>query len=158
MNRNIYFHYQKFFRLVSEGRYFHVGRSCLYKSYGYIGNTIYQYRRFLEAPDDSINKRTFYIADYVPLSLRYWADLIAQSFDRTVPTLPRWIANLLAISGDFLNLVGFKSFPFNSFRLKNILTEYQFDLSSTESICGPLPFSVDEGVVRTCTWFKAAKS
>jgi len=147
-------HYQRFIRLVKKGKFFHVGRKPLYKSYGYIGNTVYQYMRFMEAPAELIHGRTFYIADYQPLSLRGWINELARELGAgKVVSLPEAMAWSAAYVGDLLNLMGFRSFPFNSFRLRNILTEYIFDLSATEEVCGPLPFSVQQGVSRTVTWF-----
>ena len=69
-----------------------------------------------------------------------------------VKTLPLPLARVAALVGDFLNLIGYKSFPFNSFRINNILTEYIFDLSATEEICGELSFSMNDGVVKTVEW------
>src|SRR6185503_17868585 len=42
-------HYRRFFRMITEGRYFHVGAKPLYKSYGYVGNVAYQFAKLLEA-------------------------------------------------------------------------------------------------------------
>jgi hypothetical protein len=47
----------------------------------------------------------------------------------------------LARMGDGLDAAGWKQFPLNSFRLNNILTEYQFDLTATKAVCGDLPYS-----------------
>jgi len=147
-------HYQSFLRMVKKGRFVHIGRKPLYKSYGYIGNAIFQYRCFIEAPDSLVHGKTFYMADYQPLSLREWIDNLADGFGvGKVKTLPVPIARMAGWAGDILNLMGFQRFPFNSFRLKNILTEYIFDLSSTEKICGPLPFSMKEGIDETVKWF-----
>ena len=74
---------------------------------------------------------------------------------RPIPSYPVWLARLLARTGDLINLAGVRSFPFNSFRLRNILTEASFDLAATETVIGPLPYSADEGVKRTAEWFKA---
>ena len=43
-------HYQRLFMMIKRGRYFHVGRKLLRKSYSYVGNIAHQYRRLLEAP------------------------------------------------------------------------------------------------------------
>ena len=45
-------HYQRFLRMIQRGHYFHVGNNPLWKSYGYIDNTTFQYLRLLEAPAD----------------------------------------------------------------------------------------------------------
>lgn len=147
-------HYQRFLKLVQQGRYVHIGKGALNKSYGYIGNAVYQYLCFIEANDAEVHGKTFYIADYQPLSLRKWIDNLAAGFGvEKIRTVPIPIARLLARVGDVLNVVGINDFPLTSFRLNNILTEYIFNLSSTEEICGSLPFSKEEGVSATVKWF-----
>jgi GlcNAc-P-P-Und epimerase len=146
-------HYQSFFKLVRGGRYFHVGRDPLYKSYGYVGNTVYQYLCFINAPASQIHRRLFYVADYQPTSLREWANEFQREFDAPrILTVPTKLAVLLAKLGDTANAVGYRKFPFNSFRLRNILTEYQYDLSQTQAICGKLPYDVYQGVKETAAW------
>jgi hypothetical protein len=51
-------------------------------------------------------------------------------------------------------LDGLKTFPLNSYRVHNILTEYTFDIAETERICGALPFTIDQVVSRTVRWFR----
>ena len=146
-------HYQRLFRMIESGKYFHVGKGKLLKSYGYIGNAAAQYSKLLQAPESQIDGNVFYIADYEPISLREWTDLFALELNVPKPrTLPLGVAKSLAHAGDLINLLGWKGFPFNSFRLNNVLTEYQFDLSNTEAVCGALPYTVNQGVSETVSW------
>ena len=146
-------HYQLFLRMVSQGRYFHVGRNMIRKSFGYVGNVAYQYRKFIEAPAGQIHEGVFYLADYQPISLRHWIDGFQREFGaKRIPTLPEGLARLAARAGEFLNFLGFRNYPFNTFRLKNVLTEYQFDLAATERICGRLPYTVEQGIAETVRW------
>lgn len=146
-------HYQRFLRMVLQGRYFHVGRSPLRKSYGYVGNVAHQYRKLIEAPAERIHEEVFYLADYHPISLRDWADGFRKEFGaRRIPTLPEGLARLAARAGDVLNFLGFRNYPFNSFRLGNVLTEYRIDLAATERICGSLPYTVEQGITETAQW------
>jgi nucleoside-diphosphate-sugar epimerase len=150
MNR----HYQSFFRLIRRGRYFHIGHRPLYKTYGFVRNVVQQYLRLLEVPARLIHRRVFYVGDYEPLSLREWANAFQREFDaKPIPTLPEALAKLLAKLGDAINAAGYHSFPFNSFRLNNILTEYQYDMSETRAVCGELCANVEQGVKETATWF-----
>jgi GlcNAc-P-P-Und epimerase len=146
-------HYQRFLRMIQQGYYFHVGNRPLLKSYGYIENIAYQYLRLLEAPVNLIHRKTFYLADYEPIDLLTWSDSFQQSFgSRRIPHMPVSIARVLARCGDAVNAVGLKKLPFNSFRLNNILTQYQFDLKPTAAVCGPLPYSIERGVAETAEW------
>lgn len=152
-------HYQRVLDLICQGRYFHAGRSKLYKSYAYAGNIAFQYYRLLVVPAASIARRTFYLADYEPLSLRDYLDALQIALNAPkIPSYPMWFVKLLARIGDGLTVAGWKNFPLNSFRLNNILTEYQFDLSATKAVCGDLPYSFAEGVKATADWFRTLRS
>jgi len=147
-------HYQMMLRLIKKGLYFHCGKGKLYKSYAYAGNIAHQYVRLLTTEVEIMHRKTFYLADYQPLSLRDYADGLAREMEAPkIHTVPLMVARFLALTGDILNTCGFRRFPFNSFRLNNILTEYTFDLSSTEAACGPVPFTQEHGIKETAKWF-----
>jgi len=148
-------HYQRFLRMIQRGRYFHVGRTPLIKSYSYLGNIIHQYERLLAAPAAEMHRKTFYLADYEPLDLIAWTNAFQRAFgSRPIPHMPKAVARLLAAGGDVANAVGWRSFPFNSFRLNNVLTQYQFDLAPTRAVCGDLPYTMEQGVAETAAWLK----
>ena len=141
--------------MLKHGRYVHIGSKPLYKTYGFVGNLVYQYVKLLEAPPEQIHGKVFYLADYQPLSLRTWIDAFQRGLGaKPVKTCPEYLARIAAKIGDIINACGYNNFPFNSFRLNNVLTEYQFDLSRTESLCGPLPYSLDQGIQSTLAWLK----
>ena len=65
------------------------------------------------------------------------------------------MARAVARLGDVVNVAGFTRFPFNSFRLRNVLTPSVVDLSATEAVCGPLPYPLHDGIVQTAAWLRA---
>ena len=147
-------HYQRFLNLLQAGHYLQFGNGALLKTYGYVGNAVHQIGKFLHADSVQVHRRTFYLGDYEPLSLTAWTDSLARALGTRLPLrVPKQIAYALGRCGDVLNRLGWKTFPLNTFRVRNILTEYVFDMSETEKVCGPLPFSVDQGVDRMARWF-----
>jgi nucleoside-diphosphate-sugar epimerase len=149
-------HYRSLLKHIEKGSYFHSGPGPLYKSYSYAGNIAHQYVRLLEADDTVVNWKVFYMADYEPLSLRDYVNALARELGVRRPiTVPLPLARLLALIGDGIGALGLR-FPYNSFRLKNIRTEYIFDMSQTEAACGPLPFTFEQGVKATVAWHLAA--
>ncbi|MCI0537728.1 MAG: NAD(P)-dependent oxidoreductase [Verrucomicrobiales bacterium] len=147
-------HYQRFFRMIRRGWYFHVGARPLRKTYGYVGNVVHQYARLISADRSLIQGKVFYVADYEPISLRAWTDALASELGGPkIRQCPEWLMRVVARGGDLLNLVGMRSFPFNTFRLTNILTEYIFDVSNTHAVCGRLPWHWQDGVRETARWF-----
>jgi nucleoside-diphosphate-sugar epimerase len=152
-------HYQRFLGHLQAGRYFHFGKGPLFKSYGYVGNTVYQIMKFINIDDERIHGRTFYLSDYEPLSLTTWINRLAQALGAAPPrSVPVVVARFLGLGGDIANWMGLKTFPLNSYRVRNILTEYIFDMAETEKICGALPFTTDQGVSRTARWFQELRA
>jgi GlcNAc-P-P-Und epimerase len=152
MNR----HYRRMLQLIQKGYYFHCGRGRLLKSYAYAGNIASQYVSLLRAPTERVAGRCFYLADYDPLSLRDYANALAVGLGAPlIRTYPLPVVRSMATVGDGLNALGWRQFPFNTFRLGNILSEYVFDLTETEAACGRLPYRWEEGVEATCSWFRS---
>jgi GlcNAc-P-P-Und epimerase len=148
-------HYQRFLGHLQAGRYFHFGKGPLFKSYGYVGNTVFQIVKFMNIDSGQIHGKTFYLSDYEPLSLTRWINQLAQALEAPPPrSVPIVVARFLGLVGDFANWMGLEKFPLNSYRVRNILTEYIFDMAETEEICGALPFTTDQGISRTARWFK----
>jgi nucleoside-diphosphate-sugar epimerase len=148
-------HYQLFLRMIQRGHYFHVGKNPLWKSYSFIENITFQYMQLLEAPADRIHRKTLYLADYEPIDLLAWCDAFQRALQsRPIPHVPLGIARTLAYCGDAVNAIGVRNFPFNSFRLNNVLTQYRFDTKATEAICGSLPYTMEQGVTETAAWLR----
>lgn len=149
-------HYLRFFGMIRTGRYVHVGRNAVRKTYGFVGNTTYQYAQLLDAPASSIHRRVFYLGDYDPIDLRAWAEAFREELGAPpIRTVPVTMARAVARLGDVVNVAGFTRFPFNSFRLRNVLTPSVVDLSATEAVCGPLPYPLHDGIVQTAAWLRA---
>tara|TARA_B110000483_G_C18052301_1_gene487000 strand:+ start:51 stop:1019 length:969 start_codon:yes stop_codon:yes gene_type:complete len=146
-------HYQSLLQHIKKGTYFHSGSGALYKSYSYAENIAHQYYQLLLADKAQVHEQVFYMADYEPLSLRDYANRLADEMEvKRSPIVPLPVAKLIACCGDLLNACGVR-FPYNSFRLKNIRTEYIFDLSKTQAVCGDLPKTFEEGVCETARWY-----
>jgi len=113
----------------------------------------------LDAAPDRIRGKTLYLADYKPVSLRAWADGFRRALGApAIRTVPKALARAAAWSGDQINALGWRGFPFNTFRLENVMTESVYDLRNTEAICGPLPYGMEAGIDETAKWFRQVAS
>ena len=109
----------------------------------------------LTAKASLIQRQTFYLADYEPLSLRDYTNGLAAALGAgRIPTMPLPMAKMMALAGDGVEQITGQAVPFNSFRLNNILTEYVFDLSTTRAVCGLLPYSFSAGLTETAQWLE----
>lgn len=148
--------YRNFFDAVSKGRYLHPRGKRIRKSFGFVGNSVFQLQRLLEAPAASIHERTFYLADYEPIEVLGWGEMIRAAFEAPpIREVPMGAMRALARTGDGLARLGWKDVPITSFRLDNLLTDMLHDTTGLQAVCGPLPYSIDAGVPLTAAWMQA---
>jgi GlcNAc-P-P-Und epimerase len=142
--------YRTFFDTIKTGTYFNPGQYNPKKSFGYVGNTVYQLHQLLSAHASAVNSRMFYLCDYPPLNLHDWAVLISNEFTKKkIRKLPFSVLVAVAIVGDVLCKFGIHRFPLTSFRLQNLITNMVYNTHSLEEVCGTLPFSLEIGVKET---------
>lgn len=149
--------YRTFFDMIGKGLYFHPGRHDPPKSFGYVENTVFQLHQLLDAPSQQVDRRTFYLCDYVPLRPRSWAEMVRTEMGRPpIPTISMPILRCAALVGDLAKRLGWSNPPLTSFRLRNLVTDMAFDTGELEAVCGPLPVPVKTGVERTVAWLSGA--
>lgn len=145
--------YRDFFDAVSLGRYVHPGSVPIHKSFGFVGNSIFQLDRLMFDAFDRVRGKTVYLADYPPLELRSWAVEVARSFGKgNVRSAPVPALKALALLGDLAVRFGLSSAPLTSFRLNNLMTDMVYDTTVLEEVVGELPFSLKEGIEMTVAW------
>ena len=150
--------YRDFFLSIASGRYVHPGFSEIYKSFGFVGNTIYQLTKLAEAPNDLVNHKIFYLADHCPISVHDMANTIQRTLGvRRIRTIPVAMLRPIAWIGDCLRVLGWHNPPLTSFRLRNLLTPMVYDLDNLKDIAGELPYSMEEGVKITINWLQSSK-
>ncbi|TNF49390.1 MAG: NAD(P)-dependent oxidoreductase [Bacteroidetes bacterium] len=149
--------YSDFFNLVLSKKYFHLGSRSCKKTYGYVGNTVFQISNIIASQADEINNKVLYLGDWPEYPIEDWANEIAATVPYKIRTLPFWFFKLLAFVGDFCKLIGIK-FPMTSFRLQNMTTDNVHDLKPIMKIIEDLPFSRQEGIERTVEWIRSRKN
>ena len=145
--------YRNFFDIVMKRMYFHIGKIKCHKTYGYIGNAIYQIEQLLFTETSDINNKVFYLGDEPAYEINEWADEIAEELGFKVPTMPVWFVKCLAKFGDFLGMFGIH-FPMQSFRFGNMTNDGINDMSNTYEIAPDMPYTRIEGTKATLKWLE----
>lgn len=145
--------YNKFFHIVLNHMYFHMGSRACKKTYGYIDNAIYQIISILQAPEEDVKRKVFYIGDYKPYDITEWANEIAKHSNVKIPHVPYFCFKIMGWFGDFLKVFGIH-FPMTSFRLHNMTTDNVHDLSLIQKIAPNLPVERESGTIKTLSWIK----
>ena len=147
-------HYLRFFGMIRRGRYVHVGRDPVRKTYGFVGNTIHQYRGSSRRRQRPCTDGRSTLATTIRSTCARGPRRSSRTGRTADPDRPVPVARSVAAVGDGINAIGFDRFPFNSFRLRNVLTPSVVDLSATETVCGSLPYAPAEGIAQTAAWLR----
>lgn len=143
--------YLDFFKMVLSKRYFNMGSSFCTKTYGYVGNSIYQIDRLLDTKEDLFFGKTYYIGDEPPIIINEWADEISKYVNFKIPTFPFPLFKVIANFGDVLGAFKIK-FPLTSFRLNNMTTNNILDLNPIYNVAPLLPHTRQEANKITIDW------
>jgi len=147
--------YVNFFKTVAQGWYMHIGHGHYKRSMGYVENIAHEIHSILLAPEDKVDKKTFYVGDPEPIDLYDFAEIVKKEMGASkIRRMPYGVAKTVALIGDVLKFFGWHGVPLSSFRLNNIMTEYVFDLSSIMEVSKELPYAMSEGVERSIKWMK----
>ena len=145
--------YRMFFDAIRKGLYLHPSGRRISKSYGYVGNVIHQIRKLLTADAERIDRRTFYVSDDKNMDVLEFAQAIQEAFGAPpVRQAPMVLLQTVARAGDLLKSMGVSNPPLTSFRLNNLLTPMNYDMSATRDVTGPAPYTLKEGVRATVAW------
>ncbi len=147
--------YRSFFDAVVNGWYIHPADASTRRSYGYVENAVTQLFALLAAPQAALGDELYHLADYEPVDIGHWADVIATAAGRKPPRrIPALAADLAAIAGDSLKFFGMKHPPMTRFRLANMRTNAVLDTAPMQRLCPVLPVGLFDGVDRTVAWMR----
>ena len=148
--------YKNFFDTINKNLYVHPKGRRVFKKFGFIGNSVFILDKLMF--NDTLNTHTLYLSDFRVLEVKQWADIISYKIHgHNVKSVPLFVLKLLALSGDILKIIGYKSPPITSFRLDNLLTTMDYNTSEVEQVVGQLPYNLEEATSITYDWYKEKK-
>jgi nucleoside-diphosphate-sugar epimerase len=140
------------FKVMRKGLYFHPSKQQVIRSYGYVGNVVWQIDRILNAPRENVNDRVFYVGDR-PFDLKTWADAISRELvHHPVRFIPTWLIRTVAFGGDILKAVRIP-FPITTGRFRSMTSDYITPMDATIQAFGEAPYSVEAGVKEMVRWY-----
>ena len=144
--------YRDFFNAVLNGSYVHPNGMEIYKSFGYVGNSVFLLEKMLSS-DKKLDKKTIYLSDYESLNVLEWANAIrSKNGLSSIKKIPLVLLRLVAYFGTFLDRVGLKRVPLTKFRLNNLITSTNYDVEPLKEFSKDLPYNMHQGVDTTLSW------
>lgn len=146
----------EFWRVAARGLYVHPAGPPVLRTYGYVGNVVWQIGRILTAPSDFVSGRVLYVGDR-PIDVFDWADAFCRALrGRGARRVPRSALRLLGLAGDVLGCVGV-TFPLTTSRFRNMIGDYAVDMERTFDLLGVPPIGLEQGVAESVAWLRAMR-
>lgn len=147
--------YKDFFKMIMAGRYVSFGKKLCTKTYGYVGNVVYQIDCLLKADtsNEKFEDRIFYLGDKPDYDISEWGQDIADICGKKIRHIPFFVIKLAAYVGDFIKLFGVMP-PMSSFRLRNMMTNNIMDVSPTFKYAPTPPYTRKQASEITVKWIK----
>jgi len=140
------------FKVMRKGLYFHPGKGRVVRSYGYVGNVVWQIEQILQAAPAAVQGKVFYVGD-PPMDLRLWVEAISRALvGRQVRYIPTWMVKTLALCGDALKVLHLP-FPITSGRFRSMTSDYITPMDKTESVLGKAPWTLEQGARAMVQWY-----
>lgn len=143
----------EFWKVIADGKYYHPIGKKVTRSYGYVGNVVWQIQRILEIEEDKVNRQVFYVGDK-PINILDWVNGFSNmQIGKNVRLIHPLFIKSLAIFGDVLKLIGLK-FPITSSRFKSMTTSNDAPMNKTFEVLGDPPYKLEESIRETVDWLK----
>ncbi|MEO8589858.1 MAG: NAD(P)-dependent oxidoreductase [Flavobacteriales bacterium] len=140
------------FRIMRKGLYFHPGKGKVVRSYGYVGNVVWQIDRMLTAPLEKISGKVFYVGDQ-PIDLKVWVEAVSRNLiGKPVRYIPTGLIRAIALFGDALKTLRIP-FPITTGRFRSMTSDYITPMDRTIEAFGEAPYGLEEGVKETVKWY-----
>jgi hypothetical protein len=139
--------------MIKMGIYLHPDGKPVIRSYGYVGNCVWQIEKILQAQDQIVDNKTLYVGE-IPSDQLDWLNAFSRSLiGKDVRIVPRFLIYSLSLIGDILSLFKIK-FPMYSERYRNLTTSNPVPTQLTIDTFGQPPYSLSAGVAETVCWLK----
>lgn len=141
----------EFWRVLASGLYLHPSGPPVVRTYGYVGNVVWQIGRLFEVDARLVAGKAFYVGDS-PGDIYGWVNEFSLALmGKNVKKVPRVVLYSLGLFGDMLALAGVK-FPITRSRYRSMTSDYATETRETEELLGRAPWTVSAGVVQTSKW------
>ena len=143
---------REFWKIASKGLYVHPGVKSPTRTYGYVGNIVWQMIQIMEADEAVVNEQVFYVGDK-PINIENWVMGFCVGFRGKKPmVIPMWVMRLLAKVGDVISKVKGKPFYITTSRLRSMTEDYIAPMDKTFEIFGNPPYSLEDGIEESVDW------
>ena len=138
-------------KFIAKGMYVHPSHKPVIRTYAYVKNLVKQLDAIMNAPDELVDKKTYYLGD-MPIDSYVWLNALSREFrGKNIIRIPKFFFWGGALLGDFFRLFGIK-FPLYSMRYRNMIEDFYAPSNVTIALFGAFEQDYTKNVKETADW------
>lgn len=140
-------------KFIAKGMYVHPSHKPVIRTYAYVKNLVKQLDAIMNAPDELVDKKTYYLGD-MPIDSYVWLNALSQEMrGKNIIRIPKCFFGIGAMIGDFLRLFGIK-FPLYSMRYRNMIEDFYAPSNVTITLFGAFEQDYKKNCKETIDWLR----
>jgi len=144
---------REFWKIANKGLYLHPGVPSPTRTYGYVGNVVWQITEMMKADRATVHKQVYYVGDK-PINIEKWVMGFCEGFRGKKPrVIPMWMMRIMGKTGDLISKFTGKPFYITSSRLRSMTEDYDAPMDRTFDVFGEPPYTLKEGISETVKWY-----
>lgn len=140
-------------KFIAKGMYVHPSHNPVIRTYAYVKNLVKQLDAIMNASDELVDKKTYYLGD-MPVDSYVWLNALSQETrGKNIIRIPKCFFLIGAVIGDFLRLFGIK-FPLYSMRYRNMIEDFYAPSNVTIALFGAFEQDYKKNCKETIDWLR----
>lgn len=140
-------------KMIAKGLYVHPSKKPVIRTYAYVKNLVRQLDAIMNAPNELVDKKTYYLGD-MPMDSYIWLNALSKELKgKNIIRIPKFFFVWGAIIGDVLRKFGV-NFPLYSMRYKNMIEDFYAPSNVTIELFGAYEQDYVKNVKETIDWLK----
>lgn len=144
-------------KMIAKGYYVHPGTKPVIRTYSYVGNLVKQLDAIMNAPNDLVNHKTYYLGD-MPIDSYVWLNALSLEIrGKKLRRMPKFCFYIGALIGNMIRLTGV-NFPLYTMRYHNMIEDFYAPSNVTIALFGAFEQSYEKNVKETIDWLRGEGS
>ena len=140
-------------KFIAKGMYVHPSHKPVIRTYAYVKNLVKQLDAIMNATDELVDKKTYYLGD-MPIDSYVWLNTLSKEMrHKNIIRIPKFFFWGGAVVGDFLRLFGIK-FPLYSMRYRNMIEDFYAPSNVTIALFGAFEQDYKKNCKETVDWLR----
>lgn len=141
-------------KMIDKGLFVQPGSKPVIRTYSYVGNLVKQLESIMNASDEIVDRKTFYLGD-MPIDSYIWVNALSLGLrGKRIYRIPKFVFWTGAVVGDIVRKLFGVNFPLYSMRYRNMVEDFYAPSNVTIALFGAFEQDYNKNVKETLDWLR----